>query len=159
MIANNSAAQLSPTELRVAELLARGVPTRNVGPRLSMSPNAVKNQLRAVRQRFSCIGASQAALAHALLSTRTCAPPPAPQGPAPTLSERQQTLLLAIASQPTLKDIAREMNISPDSLQGEISQLLLATGSVNALGLVVRAHAWGLLGTVGQATATAAAGQ
>lgn len=138
-------AQLTPIERRIATFLVQGVEVRDIGPLACMTEDAVKGILKAVRRKFGCTGSSQAVLAHALLSSGSLAPPPAPSTPPPSLSTEQSRLLIAVATRSTLREIGESLGLGGVyAAKRRIGHLLTATDSEHPLDLIVRAHAWPL---------------
>lgn len=143
--ASDSIVHLTPSEQTVADLLCQGVATARIPSRCGRGMAAVRDTLGLLRWRVDRVGCSEAVLAHALITRRMVPQPPAPADPPPTLSSRQLNLVAALATQSTLKDLAHYLGINPYQLRTQMGVLLTATGSTDALQVVVRTHGWKLL--------------
>jgi DNA-binding NarL/FixJ family response regulator len=67
---------MSPQQLRIVELLARGLPNKEIGRKLGIASSTVKNQLTAVFGRLGVSNRTQAAMAAgALLNAQRLSPP------------------------------------------------------------------------------------
>ncbi|MFG3199827.1 hypothetical protein ACGFYT_27260 [Streptomyces sp. NPDC048208] len=114
----------------------------------------VDTNLRGLRRKLNCVGASPTVLVHQLITQKLVPQPPVPEGPVPLLSQLQRDLLTALVTQPTQKAVAATVFMGVSKLQTEIDRLQAATGSTDRIQIVVRAHGWGLLRSSGTATAT-----
>ncbi|MGV9318248.1 hypothetical protein [Streptomyces sp. NPDC003660] len=143
----NSPIRLVAAEQTVANLLIQGVSTANIPSQCGMERTAVELNIAGLRCKLGCARASQAALAHALITRQLVPPPPAPAEPAPTLGPDQRDLLVAITSTSTMEEIAAEKSLNTNQLRAELKRLQVVTGSRDRLQVVIRCHGWGLFGT------------
>ncbi|GGZ73484.1 response regulator transcription factor [Streptomyces echinoruber] len=132
---------LTPGELRVAELLVRGLSPGKIAADLGLSRHTVRGRLYRMRAKLHCPPrCPRPLLVHLLLTSRQVTPPEV-QRPAPPLSPEELRLLHVLAAHH--KPMA---DVDFRSFRRVLKGLLAKTEAANAAHLMALAHAWKLLG-------------
>jgi hypothetical protein len=150
----------APTTLRqtwqqFAQYLIDGHTTGHIRALTGLSKTVVYATMRELRSYLSCPPCSKPPVIVHYLLTAQHVTTPAVDGDAPRLSMMDQRLLQAVGTHSTSAAIAEAAGIDPRYLPGALNLLLARCQAPDTTQLVVRAHAWGLLGTGRSKTAPA----
>lgn len=136
---------LTPSELRIAQHVIKGLDARQIATATQLKLSTVHTKLRTVRWKRNCPErCSLAVVAHRLLDSGEI-PAPAPPRPAPDLNPEQISLLKATTEHTLPRDIALAAGLAPADLRDGLAELHATTGARNTTELVVLAHSWQLL--------------
>ncbi|MEU6813989.1 helix-turn-helix transcriptional regulator [Streptomyces sp. NPDC046860] len=143
--------QLSPAEHRIAVLLARGIPRKQIAKRLRLSRHTVNGHVAGMRRKTGSQCGSLPALVHVLLVCGLI-PTPRPRRAAPDLAAGHRSLLEALVHEHNRDAVARKIGLSLVAVRQKIQLLCTVTGARTAEHLVALAHGWQLLGARQHAT-------
>ncbi|MEU9734106.1 LuxR C-terminal-related transcriptional regulator [Streptomyces sp. NPDC048002] len=136
---------LTPTLLRVAQHLARGLPPKEIGTQTGLSAETVRQYMRDIRESLHCPPRCQPpVIVHRLFATQQVTVPTADR-PAPQLRPEDLLLLRAVAEHSDPRGTALAAKLAPADLRAALDQLLADTGAKDTTHLVILAHGWNLL--------------